>query len=48
LSLAITNANDEDPPVIPTFDQRFSAQTNPANAYDVYGRRFLATFRYRL
>jgi len=48
LSLAITNAGDEDPPVIPTFDQRFSAQTNPANAYDVYGRRFLATFRYRL
>jgi len=48
LSLAITNANDEDPPVIPTFDQRFSSQTNPANAYDVYGRRFLATFRYRL
>ena len=32
---------DEDPPVIPTFDQRFSSQTNPANAYDVYGRRFL-------
>ncbi len=48
LALAITNAGDEDPPVIPTFDQRFSAQTNPANAYDVYGRRFLATFRYRL
>ena len=48
LSLAITNALDEDPPVIPTFDQRFSSQTNPANAYDVYGRRFLATFRYRL
>ena len=48
LSLAVTNANDEDPPVIPTFDQRFSSQTNPANAYDVYGRRFLATFRYRL
>ncbi|HEX7238012.1 MAG TPA: TonB-dependent receptor, partial [Gammaproteobacteria bacterium] len=48
LSLAITNANDEDPPVIPAFDQRFSAQTNPANSYDVYGRRFLATFRYRL
>ena len=39
---------DEDPPVIPTFDQRFSSQTNPANAYDVYGRRFLASFRYRL
>ena len=48
LALAITNALDEDPPVIPTFDQRFSAQTNPANAYDVYGRRFLMTFSYRL
>ena len=32
LSLAITNAADEDPPVIPGFDQRFSSQTNPANA----------------
>jgi iron complex outermembrane receptor protein len=48
LALAITNALDEDPPVIPTFDQRFSSQTNPANAYDVYGRRFLMTFSYRL
>jgi hypothetical protein len=48
LALAITNALDEDPPVIPTFDQRFSAQTNPANAYDVYGRRFLVNFSYRL
>ena len=48
LSLALTNVLDEDPPIIPTFDQRFSSQTNPANAYDVYGRRFLASFRYRL
>jgi hypothetical protein len=48
LSLSLTNAFDEDPPVIPTFDQRFSAQTNPANAYDVYGRRWLLGFRYRL
>jgi iron complex outermembrane recepter protein len=48
LSLAITNALDEDPPVIPTFDQRFSSQTNPANAYDVYGRRYLLNFSYRL
>ena len=39
---------DEDPPVIPTFDQRFSSQSNPANAYDVYGRRWLLGFRYRL
>lgn len=48
LSLAITNLFDEDPPVIPAFDQRFSAQTNPANAYDVYGRRWLLGFHYRL
>jgi len=48
LALAITNALDEDPPMIPTFDQRFSSQTNPANAYDVYGRRFLVNFSYRL
>jgi hypothetical protein len=48
LSLAITNALDEDPPVIATFDQRFSSQTNPANAYDVYGRRYLFNFTYRL
>ena len=48
VSLAITNLNDEDPPVIPSFDQRFSSQGNPANAYDVYGRRYLLGFRYRL
>jgi len=48
LSLAITNALDEDPPVIATFDQRFSSQTNAANAYDVYGRRYLLNFTYRL
>jgi outer membrane receptor protein involved in Fe transport len=48
ISLAITNLNDEDPPVIPSFDQRFSSQGNPANAYDVYGRRYLLGFRYRL
>ena len=48
LSLSLTNAFDEDPPVIPSFDQRFSSQGNPANAYDVYGRRFLLGFRYRL
>jgi iron complex outermembrane recepter protein len=48
LSLAITNALDEDPPVIPSFDQRFSSQGNPANAYDVYGRRYLLNFAYRL
>ena len=48
LSLSITNAFNEDPPVIPSFDQRFSSQGNPANAYDVYGRRWLLGFRYRL
>jgi hypothetical protein len=48
LSLAITNALDEDPPVIASFDQRFSSQGNPANAYDVYGRRYLFNFTYRL
>jgi len=48
VSLAITNALDEDPPVIAAFDQRFSSQGNPANAYDVYGRRFLLGFNYSL
>jgi outer membrane receptor protein involved in Fe transport len=50
LSLAITNLLDENPPIIPVFDQRFSAQSNPAgfNAYDVYGRRYLLSFNYRL
>ena len=48
LALAITNALDEDPPVIAAFDQRFSSQGNPANAYDVYGRRYLMSFSYRL
>ena len=48
LSLSLTNAFDEDPPVIPSFDQRFSSQGNPANAYDVYGRRWLLGFRYQL
>jgi outer membrane receptor protein involved in Fe transport len=48
LSLSLTNAFDEDPPVIPSFDQRFSSQGNPANVYDVYGRRWLLGFRMRL
>jgi hypothetical protein len=50
VSLSITNAFDEEPPVVPTFDQRFSSQQNPLgfNAYDVYGRRYLVGFRYRL
>jgi iron complex outermembrane recepter protein len=48
LSLSLTNAFDEDPPVIPAFDQRFSSQGNPANSYDVYGRRWLLGLRVRL
>jgi iron complex outermembrane recepter protein len=50
LSFAVTNLFDRDPPVIPVFDQRFSAQSNPPgfNSYDVYGRRYELTFRYKL
>jgi hypothetical protein len=50
LSLAITNVMNEDPPIIPVFDQRFSAQSNPQgfNSYDVYGRRYLLNFTYKL
>ena len=50
LSLAITNVTNEDPPIIPVFDQRFSAQSNPFgfNQYDVYGRRYLLNFTYKL
>jgi outer membrane receptor protein involved in Fe transport len=51
VALAITNLLDENPPIIPGFDQRFSAQGNAlglVNAYDVYGRRYLLSFNYRL
>ncbi len=54
LSLAVTNLLDADPPVIAYFDQRFSAQYaiggggQSGNNFDVYGRRFLLTFRYRM
>jgi hypothetical protein len=50
LSLAITNATNEDPPIVPVFDQRFSSQSNPVgfNSYDVYGRRYLLNFSYKL
>ena len=50
LALAITNVMNEDPPIIPVFDQRFSAQSNPQgfNSYDVYGRRYLLNFTYKL
>jgi outer membrane receptor protein involved in Fe transport len=47
LSLAITNLLDVDPPVIAAFDTRFSSQQTTANNFDIYGRRFLASFRYR-
>ncbi|HEY5569641.1 MAG TPA: hypothetical protein VIM81_20640, partial [Gammaproteobacteria bacterium] len=47
-SLAITNLFDVDPPVIPSFGQRFSSQTfgSGPNNYDVYGRRYMLNFRY--
>jgi outer membrane receptor protein involved in Fe transport len=51
LSLAISNLLDEDPPIVPLFDQRFSAQSSIQagfNSYDVYGRRYLLSFNYRL
>jgi iron complex outermembrane recepter protein len=50
VALAITNLLDENPPIIPVFDQRFSSQSNPQgfNTYDVYGRRYLLSFNYRL
>jgi outer membrane receptor protein involved in Fe transport len=47
VSLAVTNLLDVDPPVIPSFDTRFSSQQVTANNFDIYGRRYLATFRYR-
>jgi outer membrane receptor protein involved in Fe transport len=46
-SLAVSNLFDEDPPVIPSFDTRFSSQQVTANNFDIYGRRYLASFRYR-
>ena len=50
VAFAITNLLDENPPIIPVFDQRFSSQSNPQgfNAYDVYGRRYLLSFDYKL
>lgn len=47
-SFSITNLFDVDPPVIASFSQRFSAQSFGAvsNNYDVYGRRYLLSFRY--
>jgi iron complex outermembrane receptor protein len=46
LSFAVSNVFDSDPPVIADFGQRGSAQSLNANAFDVYGRRFLASFNY--
>jgi hypothetical protein len=46
VSLAISNVFDSDPPVLADFGQRFSSQGIPANAFDVYGRRFLVSFDY--
>ncbi len=46
-SLAITNLLDTDPPVIPSFDTRFSTQQTAPNNFDIYGRRYLVTFGYR-
>jgi outer membrane receptor protein involved in Fe transport len=47
-SLSISNLLDVDPPVVPTFGQRFSAQSfgSSPNNYDVYGRRYMLNFRY--
>jgi hypothetical protein len=51
LSFSVSNLFDSDPPVIADFGQRFSSQGTPAgtvfNGFDVYGRRFLASFDYR-
>jgi outer membrane receptor protein involved in Fe transport len=47
-SLAISNLFDEEPPIIADFGQRFSSQTITPNNFDVYGRRFMLNFRYRL
>jgi outer membrane receptor protein involved in Fe transport len=46
LSFAVSNLFDSDPPVLADFGQRFSSQGIGANAFDVYGRRFLASFDY--
>jgi outer membrane receptor protein involved in Fe transport len=46
-SLSVSNLFDVDPPVIPSFDTRFSSQTVIPNNFDIYGRRFMANFRYR-
>jgi outer membrane receptor protein involved in Fe transport len=46
-SLSISNVFDVDPPIIASFDTRFSSQTVLPNNFDVYGRRYLANFRYR-
>jgi outer membrane receptor protein involved in Fe transport len=47
-SLSISNLFDAEPPIIADFGQRFSAQTISPNNFDVYGRRYMLNFRYRL
>jgi outer membrane receptor protein involved in Fe transport len=46
-SLSVSNVFDADPPIIPSFDTRFSSQTVSPNNFDIYGRRYLVNFRYR-
>ncbi|HZF31140.1 MAG TPA: TonB-dependent receptor [Gammaproteobacteria bacterium] len=45
-SLSVSNAFDVDPPIIPSFDTRFSSQTVSPNNFDLYGRRYLLNFKY--
>jgi iron complex outermembrane receptor protein len=45
-SLTVQNLFDADPPIVPSFGQRFSSQTTPDN-YDTYGRRISLNFDYR-
>lgn len=45
-SLSISNMFDADPPIIPSFDTRFSSQTVLPNNFDVYGHRYMVNFHY--
>lgn len=45
-SLSVTNIFDTDPPVVASFGQRGSSQTNPLNSFDTFGRRYMLNFRY--
>jgi outer membrane receptor protein involved in Fe transport len=46
-SLSVSNLFDADPPIIPSFDTRFSSQTVQPNNFDVYGRRYMVNFHYK-